>query len=284
LGDDTIDGGDDDDTADFSDSLFGVTVTLGESGADGSATGAGSGTDILRGIENIIGTNVSDVITGNELNNTVYERGGNDTLNGGEGIDTLNYDGLSVGVTVDINLNTAQNTVGAGIDTIKDFERFIGTDFDDTFLVTTVTTETFIDGNEGFGIGDVDTLDFSNATGDLQVNTSYSILLGGVDFTIDDIEIIISGSGNDEINQLLDFEEVYGGSGDDTLEYFRMNTFEAHGGSGNDTLFINRSVDIVLNLDQNTIETYDLTFSGFENVTTGSGNDTITGSKWRQWS
>ncbi len=46
-------------------------------------------TDTLRGIENVIGTNIGDTITGNGAANVITGRGGNDTMDGGAGNDTF---------------------------------------------------------------------------------------------------------------------------------------------------------------------------------------------------
>ena len=53
-------------------------------------------------------------------------------LNGGGGIDTLSYANAAAGVTVNLGLTTAQNTVGAGTDTLLNFENLRGSNFNDT--------------------------------------------------------------------------------------------------------------------------------------------------------
>jgi Ca2+-binding RTX toxin-like protein len=118
LGNDTLIGSAGTDTASFQshDGLTGEIgkISLGLSGADGSAT-YGSvfngvflpiETDVLRSIENVTGSALAETIVGNELSNTLDGRGGNDTLDGGlgndliiggPGIDTVSYlshDGL----------------------------------------------------------------------------------------------------------------------------------------------------------------------------------------------
>jgi Ca2+-binding RTX toxin-like protein len=102
FGNDTLIGGDGIDTASYAshDSVVlatpGVTIVLGINGADGSATDTFSGhgfttveTDILRGIENVSGSNHDDIIIGNQQDNVLDGRGGNDQLDGGLGNDTL---------------------------------------------------------------------------------------------------------------------------------------------------------------------------------------------------
>src|SRR4029453_13642119 len=46
-------------------------------------------TDVLRGIESLVGTSHHEIITGNEQDNTLSGRGGNDLLAGGGGNDTV---------------------------------------------------------------------------------------------------------------------------------------------------------------------------------------------------
>jgi Ca2+-binding RTX toxin-like protein len=99
LGNDTLIGGEGIDTASYvsHDGLalaLGVTIRLGAGTADGSATATILSThqieaDILRGIENVIGSSHDDTINGNEQDNVLDGRGGNDTLDGGLGNDTL---------------------------------------------------------------------------------------------------------------------------------------------------------------------------------------------------
>jgi len=77
-------------------------ISLGLDTADGSYTRLGAAgvsggviqtviveTDVLRGIENITGSNRPEVITGNDFDNTLDGRGGNDTMDGGLGNDVI---------------------------------------------------------------------------------------------------------------------------------------------------------------------------------------------------
>jgi Ca2+-binding RTX toxin-like protein len=103
-GADLLIGGRGNDTADYSDHLDGVIVTLDGIANDGTiqvfavVTAVGGPTtpstsaenDNARAdIENVIGTNGNDELTGNDGSNTLVGRGGNDRLTGGEGSDYL---------------------------------------------------------------------------------------------------------------------------------------------------------------------------------------------------
>ena len=72
---------------------------------------------------------------------------GDDTLAGGSNTDTLTYASATAGVTVNLATGTAQDTVGAGTDTISDFESLAGSAFDDTLTGTSGTN--VIDGGKG---------------------------------------------------------------------------------------------------------------------------------------
>ena len=52
---------------------------------------------MLRGIENVTGSNRIETINGNEQDNTLAGRGGNDTVNGGAGNDTYDFTGGGLG-------------------------------------------------------------------------------------------------------------------------------------------------------------------------------------------
>jgi Ca2+-binding RTX toxin-like protein len=125
----------------------GVTVNL----ATGLATGGG-GSDTLSNIRHVDGSNFADILIGDALNNGLFGNGGNDTLSGGlgddflvggegddsldggDGVDTAQYGGGDgvVGVTVSLAIAGAQNTVGAGFDTLISIENLSGSDFNDT--------------------------------------------------------------------------------------------------------------------------------------------------------
>ncbi len=70
--------------------------------------------------------------TGNALSNTLSGNPGNNLLNGADGIDTASYANATVGVTVNLTKTSAQNTVGAGTDTLLNFENLSGSNFNDT--------------------------------------------------------------------------------------------------------------------------------------------------------
>ena len=123
-GADTLDGGGGVDTASYASSGAGVAVSL----ALGTGFGGDAEGDHLSNIENLTGSNYNDTLEGNA---------GNNVLAGGVGIDTVSYANAtsganSQGVTVNLALTTAQNTIRAGTDTLSGFENLTGSQFNDT--------------------------------------------------------------------------------------------------------------------------------------------------------
>ncbi|MGN6538204.1 MAG: calcium-binding protein, partial [Mesorhizobium sp.] len=87
-GADTLDGGSGIDTASYESSLAGVTVDLNLVGTAQISGGDASG-DKLTAIENLIGSQFADILTGDGDNNVLAGLGGDDKLIGGAGNDTL---------------------------------------------------------------------------------------------------------------------------------------------------------------------------------------------------
>jgi len=110
------------DTVDYSHATAGVTADL-----SGQAPGAGAAAgDIFISIENLRGSNSNDILIGDGNNNVIEGGLGNDTLDGGAGTDTVSYEHAAVGVTVNLMLSGPQNTIGAGTDTLSNFEILLG--------------------------------------------------------------------------------------------------------------------------------------------------------------
>jgi Ca2+-binding RTX toxin-like protein len=85
-GNDQIDGKGGVDRVDYQNSKAGVTVTLANAGAGGTASDGYGGTDTLKNIENVRGSrDFNDNLVGNDSDNLLEGLGGNDTLDGGLG-------------------------------------------------------------------------------------------------------------------------------------------------------------------------------------------------------
>jgi Ca2+-binding RTX toxin-like protein len=303
LGNDIIAGGNGNDTASFatafSNTATGVTVDLNTQGV-AQNTGA-AGNDTLSGIENLVGSQYDDTLTG-DTNSNVIEGGlGNDTIDGGgggPGADTASYAGATAGVTVSLaTLNSAQNTGSAGMDTLIGIGNLQGSAFNDS-LTGNAFSNTLSGGagddtlNTGVigafmsdlldgGIGS-DTASFAGLTA--AITATLSDVGDGVatsDFggsfpgvlpiaTLRSIENLTGGSGNDILTGNSAANVIEGGLGDDTLD----------GGGGVDTLQFSGSAAVTINLATTTAQATGWgndTITGFENVRTGSGGDNVTG-------
>jgi len=219
LGNDSLDGGSGHDTASYEHASGAVTVFLDDSGG-GSSSGA-DGNDTLVSIENVTGSAYRDTLVGNSSDNVLTGGGeidilsawgGNDTLLAGDGADYLSggmgddiidggagYDraaynlGATTGVTVDLNIQgAAQNTIGAGMDTLIGIEDLSGTGFNDIL------------------------------TGDGQNNWIWG---GSNGFTTSGNDIIDAGGGDDIVEVGAGNQTLSGGTGNDTLSLW------AHGGA-----------------------------------------------------
>jgi Ca2+-binding RTX toxin-like protein len=121
-GNDTLDGLGGTDTATYQDSASGVTVSLLSTLAQNTV---GSGSDTLKNIENLTGSNFFDTLTGNTGNNLLRGLAGNDVLNGGTGADTMiGGDGSDLYVVdnvLDVISETNANPVTGGTDTVYSY-------------------------------------------------------------------------------------------------------------------------------------------------------------------
>jgi Ca2+-binding RTX toxin-like protein len=261
LGNDSINGGLGQDTVDYSDALSGVTVNLNLSVTQNTG---GGGLDRLAFVENVVGTEFGDVLTGNAGNNVLDGGYGSDTFVGGAGDDTfvggqgggvidpitgswipatdadrVSYAGATSGVTVSTG-NFGAQTVGGGqgIDTLQDIEQLVGSSYND-------------------------------------------VLSGGGYY---ESQLLDGGLGNDRL-------AIAGGTGSFGASSFQQVSDTVIGGAGSDTLvlsdggYFNQGNGITLGLTVTTAQYYSnnfgegwLTISGIENVVGSNGNDKITGS------
>ncbi len=120
-GSNKIDGGAGTDTLSFAyastTGTKGVSLNLSVLNASGQATASGiSGTDLVKNIENVIGSNYDDTLVGNSASNSINGSGGNDIILG-----LLGNDALRGGAGKDsFRFNTAPNNL-ANKDSLVDF-------------------------------------------------------------------------------------------------------------------------------------------------------------------
>lgn len=180
----------------------------------------------------------------------------NDTYDGGEGCDTLDYTATTEGVAVDLASASAAG-LEIGSDTVTAFETVLGGSGSDS-LTGSAAAETFV-GNEGddeiAGGGGNDELYGGGGNDELYGGGGDDLLCDG-----DGNDWVFGGSGNDAVMAALDGDDdVYdGGEGCDTLDYSATSE--------------GVTVDLA---GENAcgVEIGDDTISGFETVVGGTGDD-----------
>ena len=272
-------------------------------------TGSASGFTSVAGIENVTGGSGSDTLTGDGLgnaltggagNDTLTGGAGNDTLTGGTGTDTASYADSSAAVVVNLATGTAQR--GTEIDALVTMENVIGGSGGDS--LTGSTGANLLDGGAGN-----DALDGGSGNDTLLGGLGADSLLGGIGN-----DSIMGGAGNDVITYNFgDGTDVLvdGGADSDTLAVVGtaannalsvtwngaaitaltgitaitgVEHVTASLGGGTDTLSYTTASNVAVNLATGSATGFSTAagsllgaISGIENVTTGSGNDTLTG-------
>jgi Ca2+-binding RTX toxin-like protein len=297
------------DLMDYSTSTASLTATLNATFASSTVT---SGvTDTLQGIEQLLLGSGADTVTMNADNGwqSVNTGAGDDTVivnannvatayNGGAGTsDTLQY---NLAATWAINgVTSVSITTGAITDTATNFENLQASNNADTLNINGLTGIASINaggGNDMLNINAFGSSDFTFELGagvdtvratilpnafDIGVNgASLTMTSGGVTYTANNAEILLSGFGDDTIEIMDDstITQVAGGGGDDSF-YIVSNgantTYE--GGSGTDTIAYDGALgSAVVNVGANATVTHGTstdTLTGFEELTLNDGDD-----------
>ncbi len=265
-GNDVLDGGDDRDTASYRTASAGVTVSLAV--ATAQVTG-GAGTDTLTAIENLIGSDFNDKLTGDSGSNLIEGGAGDDSLDGGAGADTLSYVGAGGSITLTLASTLAQNTGGAGTDTVKNFENIEGSAFGD--VLTGNSNANLIDGGAGDDVldGNAGTDTVSYATAGAAVTVSLAL------------QGAVQNTGGGGLDTLFNFENLTGSAFGDTLAG-NAGTNIIDGGDGVDTVsYAAASAGIRVGLGiatgQNTVGAGNDTLRNIENISGSVFNDTLSG-------
>lgn len=270
-GNDRLIGGNGFDLIAFVDAPNPVNVDL----AAGTATGDGA--DTLSEIDGVAGSGSNDTIRGtagtNILlggggNDTIFTGGntgdfatpatqaidvvsgdgdpqappGNDTLNGGDGMNVLDYSLSEAAVQVDLTLGTAN---GEGLDTVTGFNVVIGSEFDDTLTGNGEDNafQPFLGNDSIDGSGGTDTLILLSATGGATASLATGSSTGDGTDTFSAIENLWGSGGPDKLtgddarNAIYGLEgadQIGAGAGDDRLD--GGDGIDAlDGGDGNDS-------------------------------------------------
>ena len=243
--------------------------------------------DNIVGIENIIGSAEDDVLTGDDMPNTIEGGDGEDTLDGGEGPgDTVSYRSSDRAVKIDLSDGTPGDRGSRGDaagDSIDGFENIIGSAHDDDLRGTFVAGTA--DGNTIEGLADADVLDGGDTdiSGDQTLN-DLNQLLSVADVAVDDFANA-SATDNNRSDTLsyrsssagvtVNLATASASGGDATGD--EIETFDVdydHDGDG--------AVDNSDPLDQNPVDVTDTDaveteFATFENITGSAHRDLLTG-------
>ena len=259
----------------------------------------GAGIDTLVNIENLTGSNLNDTLTGNTLaniltggagndalaggagNDSLIGAAGNDTLNGGAGndsmdggaagTDTASYQtGATAGVTVNLATAGAQNTIGAGVDTLVNFENLTGTAFADTLTGNAgANVISGLDGNDTLnGSAGNDTLTGAVGNDTLNGGAGNDSMDGGAAGS--DTASYADAAAAVTVNLALGGAQNTGGSGSDTL----LNFENLAGSNFNDKLTGNAGANTLSGLGGN--DTLN-GVAGIDTLSGGAGNDRLIG-------
>ena len=225
-GSDTIRGGEGIDTVDFSLETAKLKIILGTDDTAANAYIGNTDIDVLSSIENVIGTQFNDEITGNNKANSIDAGSGNDTIDG-------------------------------GIDNEEDI--LYGNSGNDTFILRADNGIDVINGGADF-----DTVDYSSLTSsqnlELTLNsassTNATIKDGVTTYTdsIENIENIKSGAGNDTLVGSDLNNTLFSQAGNDILVGGKGNDY-LDGGTGKDTVdysYVTSGIGLNINLALNT--------------------------------
>ena len=267
-GNDSIDGGAGFDIADFT---WGNTAALTVDLSLGTATGVDIGSDTLLNIEGVISSAGNDSLKGSDGDNWFRPQGGNDTVDGGGGIDRVVYDRASAAVAVNLGLTTAQNTGAEGTDTLINIENLRGSGFNDTLT--------------GSGLGN----NIQGRAGNDSIRG-----MGGNDslFGEDGNDSLDGGDGDDSLNGGLGADRFFLGqdAGSDTIDgggYITRTPWPSiitvpNGGDDYDRLVYTSAANgINLNLSTRTVTVNGLagtdTYTNIEEVLGTTKADTVVG-------
>ena len=180
-GSDRLEGGEGIDTADYRDSLTGVTLLQGSGGVSGGAAG-----DTLVSIErylltgstdSVSGTGAGETILGFAGSDTIDGGGGADRMDGGEGVDILSFQLATAGVGLDLASGALTGAAAGG--SFSNFERYILSGFNDTAI----------------GAGGADVVEGRGGNDLLRGGAGDDILIGG-----EGNDTLVGGAGADNLN------------------------------------------------------------------------------------
>ncbi len=190
--------------------------------ANGSVNKGFAGKDLQKDFEKFVGGVYDD---------TFYAPDAPFHFDGSSGTDTVDFSHLPNGITVfgvieDFNI-PADHYVTANI------EQHIGTNYDDRFVFNNIPDGS-INGGDGFN-----TFDFSTIIGSLKLSNSGELTrYNSKPLQLSNLDLFISGNGNDTLSGSDSDAIYYGGSGND--RFISTSGYEQfYGEAGKDTFSVN---------------------------------------------
>jgi Ca2+-binding RTX toxin-like protein len=230
------------------------------------------GTDLLLNIEEISGSAFDDALTGNGGANFIEGSDGDDTIDGGAGMDTMEgNDGSDLYVVSDlgdvVKETNRQRSVG-GEDTVKSFitTGMSGTGYMLGDFVENLHIETTASANgSGNNLDNEIVANLGNNVldGGSGLDTiSFRLAVAGVVASIDATAVGPQATGGSGTDTLLNFENIEGGSGNDSLTGSAAanwisggaGTDTLVGGLGGDTYEVDNAADVIVETSSNPLE------------------------------
>ncbi|MCE8556370.1 hypothetical protein KBY29_18825 [Ruegeria pomeroyi] len=308
-GADALIGGSGLDTADYTDSLAFVNVSL-LTGYAGGGSGSHAIGDTFSSIENLTGSafndllngdNAANVLTGGNGNDLLRGCGGADALIGGSGLDTADYTDSSAFVNVSLLTGYAGGGSGSHAigDTFSSIENLTGSAFNDLLngdnaanVLTGGNGNDLLRGRGGadtlIGGSGLDTADYTDSLAFVNVSLLTGYAGGGsgshaIGDTFSSIENLTGSAFNDLLNGDNAANVLTGGNGNDLLRG-RGGADALIGGSGLDTAdythssaFVNVSLLTGYAGGGSGSHAIGDTFSSIENLTGSAFNDLLNG-------
>jgi serralysin len=268
-----------------SDSLYGLNgddTLYGQDGDDFMKGGGGA--DLLYGGagDDTLGSDLSgsDTLYGEGGDDYLYAVDGFDSIDGGAGVDTLNttsFDGAYL-------VNLATGTSNYAGETFLNIEKLYTGDGNDTLIGSVAAN--LLNGGVGddsaVGGDGNDTLEGGAGNDTLVGEYGDDVLNGGAG---DDSllggagdDSLVGGDGNDTLNGGGGADTALGGAGDDYIHAVLGVPETIDGGSGVDTLNTTAfSGDYVVDLTTGLTNFAGESFVNMENIVSGAGADTLTG-------
>ncbi len=246
--------------SDGNDRIFGLSgndTLFGGSGKD--ILEGGGGDDRLAGqseSDQLFGGKGADKLDGGEGNDTLFGGEGGDRLNGGAGIDTASYAGATVGVTVDLWIQTVAEGEAVG-DSLKNIEIIEGSSKGDRLFGDPGSNtlkggagNDVLDGRDGadllVGGKGLDVASYSNSFVAVTINLNGLASSGGpaAGDKFSGIEGAVGSANGDTLNGNSAANTFFGAGGDDSLSG-AGGADTLVGGDGDDNIIGGSGIDFM---------------------------------------